>query len=63
MNNNTKLLGAATGISSLDNMLSGLQEGKLYLVGSRPAIGKSTLGFNLAKTFLAHLKSLLLYLV
>ncbi|QIW10573.1 DnaB-like helicase C-terminal domain-containing protein [Francisella sp. LA112445] len=49
MNNNTKLLGAATGISSLDNMLSGLQEGKLYLVGSRPAIGKSTLGFNLAK--------------
>lgn len=49
MMSKTKLLGIPTGLTDLDNMISGLQKSKFYIIGSRPTMGKSTLGYNIAK--------------
>lgn len=43
-----KLLGIPTGFPTLDKRLSGLQAGKMYLVGARPAHGKTALADNIA---------------
>lgn len=40
-------MGARTGISSLDEMLSGLKEGKLYIFAARPNQGKTTLSMQI----------------
>ena len=46
----TSLTGLATGFADLDDLLGGLQPRSLYVVGARPAMGKTALGLNL----LAH---------
>ena len=40
---NTGTLGLPTGFQTLDTILSGLVGGKLYILGARPAMGKSAL--------------------
>lgn len=42
------LLGISTGLVDLDQKIAGLEGGKLYLIGGRPSMGKSTLAFNFA---------------
>lgn len=45
----TGTLGIPTGITQLDNQLSGLIGGKLYLLGARPSMGKSALAQQIAE--------------
>jgi replicative DNA helicase len=40
--------GVQTGFVDLDDLLSGLQPSALYIVGARPAMGKSAFGLNIA---------------
>ncbi len=42
-----RLLGLATGYYELDDLLSGLQPGQLYVVAGRPSMGKTSLGLNI----------------
>lgn len=42
-------IGLSTGFSSLDYYTGGLQKGKLYIVGARPSIGKSSFVMNIAE--------------
>lgn len=46
-----KLLGQTTGLPDLDKLLGGLKPGALYVVASRPGMGKSTLGLQLSGEF------------
>lgn len=48
-NSETGTLGLPTGIKALDNNLSGLVGGKLYILGARPAMGKSLLAQQIAE--------------
>ena len=41
--------GLATGISDVDRLLGGLQDGRLYVVAARPAMGKSLLSLQFAR--------------
>ena len=41
--------GLATGISDLDLLLGGLQDGRLYVVAGRPSMGKSLLALQFAR--------------
>ena len=41
--------GLATGIRELDRLLAGLQDGRLYVVAARPAMGKSLLCLQIAR--------------
>ena len=41
--------GLSTGIPELDALLGGLQNGRLYVIAARPAIGKSLLALQLAR--------------
>jgi replicative DNA helicase len=43
----SRLLGMPTGYYELDDMLSGLQSGQLYIVAGRPSMGKTSLGLNI----------------
>ena len=40
--------GAPTGFPTLDDMLLGLREGQLIVIGARPAVGKTAFSLNLA---------------
>ncbi len=42
------ITGVATGYTDLDELLSGLQENALYIVGARPAMGKSSFALGMA---------------
>jgi replicative DNA helicase len=42
----SRLLGYPTGYYELDDMLSGLQKGQLYVVAGRPSMGKTSFGLN-----------------
>lgn len=42
--------GISTGFETLDLMTNGLQPGQLWVIGARPGVGKTALGFQLAKT-------------
>jgi replicative DNA helicase len=44
-----KLRGVATGFSSLDNLLSGLQKSDLIILASRPSLGKTALALDIAR--------------
>ncbi|MFB7852792.1 replicative DNA helicase [Streptomyces sp. NPDC056053] len=44
-----ELTGVPTGFSDLDNLTGGLQAGQLILIAGRPAMGKSTLGLDIAR--------------
>jgi replicative DNA helicase len=41
------IVGIATGFERLDYMLSGLRDGKVYVVAARPAMGKSALSWTI----------------
>lgn len=43
------ILGLSTGLHELDKMLSGLVGGRLYILGARPAMGKSALAQQIAE--------------
>lgn len=43
------LTGIGTGFTDLDSLTSGLQPGQVIVVAGRPAMGKSTLGLDLAR--------------
>lgn len=44
------LVGLPTGLVDLDRLLNGLQKGKLYILGGRPGMGKSSLALQMAVT-------------
>jgi replicative DNA helicase len=44
-----ELLGVASGFVDLDRPLGGLRAGQLVVLGSRPSMGKSVLGLNIAE--------------
>jgi replicative DNA helicase len=46
-NDGEQLLGAASTLHALDQHLSGFENGKVYVIAGRPAMGKTTLGLNL----------------
>jgi len=48
------ITGAATGYTDLDELLSGLQPSALYIVGSRPAMGKTSFGLGMASYVAQH---------
>lgn len=45
-----RLVGVPTGFRQLDDITHGLHAGQLVIVAARPAIGKSTLGLDLARS-------------
>jgi len=45
-----QLVGVPTGFQQLDDITHGLHAGQLIIVAARPAIGKSTLGLDLARS-------------
>ena len=47
--NKGKMRGVPTGFTELDNILSGLQESNLVILGARPSVGKSSLAMDLAR--------------
>lgn len=47
--NKDKLLGLATGYDELDKRLGGLKAGDVTLIGARPAMGKTSFAFNIAR--------------
>lgn len=54
LNSENNILGLPTGLPSLDQWLSGLVGGRLYILGARPAQGKSALAQQIAE----HIASL-----
>jgi replicative DNA helicase len=44
-----ELPGLSTGLGGLDRLLGGLQDGRLYVVAARPAMGKSLLSLQIAR--------------
>jgi replicative DNA helicase len=48
-NDNREITGVPTGFAELDRLTSGLQPSNLIIVAARPAVGKSTLGLDIAR--------------
>ncbi len=48
-NDGEQLLGASSTLDALDQHLSGFENGKVYVIAGRPAMGKTTLGLNLVE--------------
>ena len=48
------ITGVPTGYTDLDELLSGLQESALYIVGARPAMGKTAFGLGIATHVAMH---------
>lgn len=46
--NKSGLAGISTGIRDLDDLTGGMEKGKLYILGGRPAMGKSALALHIA---------------
>lgn len=49
LNSSDNILGLSTGLESLNKWLSGLVGGRLYILGARPAMGKSALAQQIAE--------------
>jgi replicative DNA helicase len=49
-NRGGEMIGVPTGFADLDSLTNGLHPGQLIIVAARPALGKSTLGLDLART-------------
>ncbi|WP_062464932.1 replicative DNA helicase [Demequina soli] len=50
------MLGVPTGFRELDDLTGGLQAGQMIVIAARPAIGKSTLGLDIARSCAIHHK-------
>jgi len=48
-NNQNSITGVPTGFIDLDKLLSGMQKSDLIIIAGRPAMGKTTLGINIAQ--------------
>lgn len=48
-NRGGEMIGVPTGFAELDSLTNGLHPGQLVIVAARPAIGKSTLGLDIAR--------------
>ncbi len=55
--NKGRLRGIPTGLASLDKMLAGLQRSDLFVIASRPSMGKTALMLNIALNIAAHSKA------
>jgi replicative DNA helicase len=51
--NGEVITGYQTGFYDLDDALGGLANGRLYVLGARPSVGKSALGLNIANNIIA----------
>lgn len=49
LTSDTRTFGLSTGFKKIDNILSGLCKGKLYILGARPRVGKSALAQQIAE--------------
>ncbi len=49
-----QMVGVPTGFSELDELTNGLHPGQLIILAARPALGKSTLGLDLARSAAIH---------
>lgn len=49
-NRGGQMVGVPTGFTELDRLTNGLHPGQLCIIAARPAIGKSTLGLDLARS-------------
>jgi replicative DNA helicase len=49
-NHDGDMVGVPTGLRDLDTLTQGLQPGQLVILAARPAIGKSTLGLDVARS-------------
>ena len=49
-NRGGEMVGVPTGFADLDELTNGLHPGQLIVVAARPAIGKSTLGLDIARS-------------
>ncbi len=49
-NRGGEMIGVPTGFADLDALTNGLHPGQLIIIAARPAIGKSTLGVDIART-------------
>ena len=49
-NRGGQMVGVPTGFTDLDSLTNGLHPGQLVIVAARPALGKSTLGLDLARS-------------
>jgi replicative DNA helicase len=52
--NKGKMRGIPTGFTDLDNILSGLQNSNLIILGARPSVGKSSLAMDIARHAAIH---------
>lgn len=50
MGRDGKMVGVPTGFSELDDLTNGLHPGQLIILAARPALGKSTLGLDFARS-------------
>ena len=48
-NRSGEMVGVPTGFTDLDNLTNGLHPGQLIIIAARPAVGKSTLGVDIAR--------------
>lgn len=58
---NPDIAGLPTGLNDLDRTIGGLKPGKLYLVAGRPAMGKSSLGLQMAISAIKKRNASVLY--
>jgi replicative DNA helicase len=49
-NRGGQMVGVPTGFADLDSLTNGLHPGQLVIIAARPALGKSTLGLDLARS-------------
>ncbi|MDE0572158.1 replicative DNA helicase [Demequina sp. B12] len=49
-----EMLGVPTGFRDLDELTGGLQGGQMIVIAARPAVGKSTLGLDIARSASIH---------
>lgn len=52
--NQDKMMGVPTGFAMLDRLLGGLQKSDLVILAARPAMGKTSLGLNIAQNAAAQ---------
>lgn len=54
LQSDTRTFGLSIGFKKIDNILSGLCKGKLYILGARPRVGKSALAQQIAENISRH---------